>query len=86
MELTTAERVYLLRKRAGLSQEAFGELVKMSESQVCRLERGHMDLKESRVEVIALALGFEDIRAFHNWPAIPLPTEPLQDDPEETQG
>lgn len=47
-----------------LSQGAFGELVGMSETAVCRLERGSLDIRTSQLEKISAALGFHTLADF----------------------
>jgi transcriptional regulator with XRE-family HTH domain len=59
------QRVRLLRKRAGLSQEAFADECGLDRTYVGGIERGERNIALRNIEVIALALGLTLSKLMH---------------------
>lgn len=81
LQRVLGKNVRALRRRVGLSQEAFGDQVGLHRTYVGGVERGERNLTLQTVDRLGEVLGVEPVTLLIDWDAGRMPSDPHGDSP-----
>lgn len=86
LQRVLGRNVRALRRRVGLSQEAFGDEVGLHRTYVGGVERGERNLTLQTVQRLGEVLGVEPVTLLIDWDTGSVPSDPHQADPATAGG